>query len=671
MCGARPWLLLAQTAKVEADLTVCSVEQLVGVVTERGFPATPAAMEAGEEASEEDSAEAKARAEARANPHARETRRWLIAFVLSAVFTLPVLLISMILPMLPGAYASPLRLEVTDGLTYQTLVLWLLTTPVQFVFGGRFYTGAYRALKHKSANMDVLVALGSSAAYFYSVVFVVGNLATGGRMFLREPPMFMGCGVLAAPSSQAFISSAMAMHRKMAFELSCDANVDFARGMIAHHTGALDSCNVFMQQAGEDGADPAMLHFCQSHVGPAQTSELDLLSRWLAERGHALTAPSCASPHDLVCGDLSCEASQRTLVANRRMHDDMSIRFAGEPNVDFARTMLPHHEGALAMCSILRDFGDDAELIALCERIVPAQSVEIGELANFLALRGNGTLARCSSTSPLKSGCIVEPSSRRGCGDGSCASTGALRSMADVLHANLNVKYGCHQPVDIARAVSGLVLGLEHSCAALSLNAVGASSSSSSSPARNTLVASVCANFTAMLPAWKSDLQAYLGTASSRRVRERSRSRSRSRSLAHTAIAAAANTTTLAGGSTCDAGLSIEEATGNVSLLFLEVMTPSAGAPESRNADGGFVPVGCGDLLCPSNVRMAEANALTLRSLALNFTCDAARDVGRSVCTCARRRRPLRAPEYASQRRAPGAQSEAQPAAALVRSLCR
>ncbi len=45
----------------------------------------------------------------------------------------------------------------------------LLATPVQFYIGGPFYVGAYRALRNKSANMDVLIALGTSAAYFYSL----------------------------------------------------------------------------------------------------------------------------------------------------------------------------------------------------------------------------------------------------------------------------------------------------------------------------------------------------------------------------------------------------------------------------------------------------------------------------------------------------------------------
>ncbi|WP_019007632.1 heavy metal translocating P-type ATPase [Cohnella laeviribosi] len=49
----------------------------------------------------------------------------------------------------------------------------LLATPVQFIVGRHFYIGAYKALRNGSANMDVLVALGTSAAYFYSLYLTV------------------------------------------------------------------------------------------------------------------------------------------------------------------------------------------------------------------------------------------------------------------------------------------------------------------------------------------------------------------------------------------------------------------------------------------------------------------------------------------------------------------
>ncbi|GAF21032.1 lead, cadmium, zinc and mercury transporting ATPase [Bacillus sp. JCM 19047] len=54
----------------------------------------------------------------------------------------------------------------------------LLATPVQFVIGARFYKSGYLALKNQSMNMDVLVALGTSAAYFYSVYLTFQSLST-------------------------------------------------------------------------------------------------------------------------------------------------------------------------------------------------------------------------------------------------------------------------------------------------------------------------------------------------------------------------------------------------------------------------------------------------------------------------------------------------------------
>ena len=52
-------------------------------------------------------------------------------------------------------------------------LLWALATPVQFWAGLRFYRGMWGALKHKTADMDTLIAVGTSAAYIYSVVAVV------------------------------------------------------------------------------------------------------------------------------------------------------------------------------------------------------------------------------------------------------------------------------------------------------------------------------------------------------------------------------------------------------------------------------------------------------------------------------------------------------------------
>jgi Cu+-exporting ATPase len=57
-----------------------------------------------------------------------------------------------------------------------------LATPVQFIVGKQFYVGAYKALRNGSANMDVLVALGTSAAYFYSLYLSIQSIGTGAHM---------------------------------------------------------------------------------------------------------------------------------------------------------------------------------------------------------------------------------------------------------------------------------------------------------------------------------------------------------------------------------------------------------------------------------------------------------------------------------------------------------
>jgi len=64
-------------------------------------------------------------------------------------------------------------------------VEWLLATPVQFIIGARFYKGAYKSLRAGAGNMDVLVALGTSAAYFYSVYLLFTLQNAHGQLYFE------------------------------------------------------------------------------------------------------------------------------------------------------------------------------------------------------------------------------------------------------------------------------------------------------------------------------------------------------------------------------------------------------------------------------------------------------------------------------------------------------
>ncbi|KAL2516736.1 putative copper-transporting ATPase HMA5 [Abeliophyllum distichum] len=101
-----------------------------------------------------------------------EIKRYYRSFLWSLFFTIPVFLISMVLVYIPGIKHG-LDIKIVNMLSMGEMLRWILSTPVQFIIGRRFYTGSYNALLHGSANMDVLIALGTNAAYFYSVYSVL------------------------------------------------------------------------------------------------------------------------------------------------------------------------------------------------------------------------------------------------------------------------------------------------------------------------------------------------------------------------------------------------------------------------------------------------------------------------------------------------------------------
>lgn len=70
--------------------------------------------------------------------------------------------------------------------------------------------------------------------------------------------------------------------------------------------------------------------------------------------------------------------------ANTRMHADMAIEFTGNPDVDFVRGMIPHHEGAVEMAKIVLQYGADPEVKKLAEAVIAAQESEIAWMKEWL-----------------------------------------------------------------------------------------------------------------------------------------------------------------------------------------------------------------------------------------------------------------------------------------------
>lgn len=100
---------------------------------------------------------------------AAEIRHQRNLLITGIAFTLPLFILSM----LHDFSLLPMSIMEARWFVY---VLWALATPVQFYVGWQYYVGAYKALRNKSANMDVLIAMGSSVAYLYSIPVALGLL---------------------------------------------------------------------------------------------------------------------------------------------------------------------------------------------------------------------------------------------------------------------------------------------------------------------------------------------------------------------------------------------------------------------------------------------------------------------------------------------------------------
>uniref|UniRef100_A0A8C5EGM0 Copper-transporting ATPase 2 n=1 Tax=Gouania willdenowi TaxID=441366 RepID=A0A8C5EGM0_GOUWI len=123
--------------------------------------------------------------------HSEEIQQWRNSFLLSLVFGIPVM--ALMIYMMAMDDSMHHQQNILPGLSLFNLVFFLLCTPVQ-IFGGRyFYIQAFRALKHRTANMDVLIVLATSIAYLYSCVILVVAMAERANQspvtFFDTPPM--------------------------------------------------------------------------------------------------------------------------------------------------------------------------------------------------------------------------------------------------------------------------------------------------------------------------------------------------------------------------------------------------------------------------------------------------------------------------------------------------
>ncbi|KAI8603947.1 E1-E2 ATPase-domain-containing protein [Dissophora ornata] len=163
--------LLAKSGVIVHDPTLIGVRNLITAVEDTGFDVALAA---------DDAVTSRSALQEKIKREELLLRRRLL---LSLAFAVPTFIVSMVMMMmLPES--NPVRMglmkEIIPGLRVKDLVMFALATPVQFWLAKPFYIKAYRAIRYtRTANMETLVALGTSVAYFASLGSIIAAMVKG------------------------------------------------------------------------------------------------------------------------------------------------------------------------------------------------------------------------------------------------------------------------------------------------------------------------------------------------------------------------------------------------------------------------------------------------------------------------------------------------------------
>ncbi|XP_056346255.1 copper-transporting ATPase 2 isoform X2 [Oenanthe melanoleuca] len=171
--------LATSKAHIQFDPEIIGPRDIIKVIKEIGFHASVA----------------KRAPNAHNLDHKKEIQQWRKSFLFSLVFGIPVVVI-MIYMQIPNGEdhgSKVLEQNLIPGLSILNLLFFILCTFVQFLGGWYFYVQAYKSLRHKTANMDVLIVLATTIAYLYScvilIVAIIEKAEKSPVTFFDTPPM--------------------------------------------------------------------------------------------------------------------------------------------------------------------------------------------------------------------------------------------------------------------------------------------------------------------------------------------------------------------------------------------------------------------------------------------------------------------------------------------------
>jgi len=173
------------------------------------------------------------------------------------------------------------------------------------------------------------------------------------------------------PHIMAYMDIMNKMHQAMSAGVQAkNADVGFAKGMIPHHEGAIAMAKVQLQY----GKDAEMKALAQKIVD-TQQSEISVMQNWLDKNESSQVAASNAKE--------ITQAYQQKAMGN---HDAMMQGIMdANPDIAFAKGIIPHHQGAIDMATIEQTYGKNPAMLALAKQIKHAQTPEIKQMQDWLS----------------------------------------------------------------------------------------------------------------------------------------------------------------------------------------------------------------------------------------------------------------------------------------------
>lgn len=148
--------------------------------------------------------------------------------------------------------------------------------------------------------------------------------------------------------------------------LTGDPDEDFAMMMIMHHQGAIDMANEQLKSG-----DDATIKTIAQNVINAQTAEKVVLTEFM--NAHAVEGPS------------NEEFKMEIMSSMEKMNQAKDLRvITGDTDNDFAQLLITHHQSALEMADAELHHGKHPELVAMAQKMIEDQQMEIKELQEWL-----------------------------------------------------------------------------------------------------------------------------------------------------------------------------------------------------------------------------------------------------------------------------------------------